>query len=156
MEPIDAAHSHDPARVASEACVRHQLRWGFIGLTVFVGLGVILEAFHAFKWMGYLHVEAETRRMLLRLGHAHGTLLSLLQIGVGLTGRAYPAVLRSVRPVLYSLAQWLVPAGFVLGALGSRASDPGPMIALLPAGAVCLLVALASTAWSLRAPARDE
>ncbi len=134
---------------------RRQLLWGFVGLTVFVVLGVLLEAFHAFKWMGYLHVDAESRRLLLRLAHAHGTLLSLLQIAVGLTGRAYPVMLRSVRPVLYLLAQWLIPLGFLLGAVGARSGDPGPMIALLPVGALCLLGALASSAWSLRAAAGE-
>lgn len=142
--------SNTPAEVTDLA--RRQLRWGFIGLVVFVTLGVLLEAFHAFKWMGYLHVEAESRRLLLRLAHAHGTLLALLQIAVGLTGRAYPVVLLSVRPVLYLLAQWLVPLGFLLGAVGARSGDPGPMIALLPVGAICLLTALVSTFWALREP----
>ncbi len=142
--------SNPPVEVTDLA--RRQLRWGFLGLVVFVTLGVLLEAFHAFKWMGYLHVDAESRRLLLRLAHAHGTVLSLLQIAVGLAGRAYPAVLGSVRPVLYLLAQWLVPLGFLLGAVGARSGDPGHMIALLPVGAICLLSALASTVWSLREP----
>ncbi len=142
----------DASSDVSPDLARRQLRWGFWGLVVFVTLGVLLEGFHAWKWMGYLHVEAETRRLLLRLAHAHGTLLSLVQIAVGLTGRAYPVVLSSVRPVLYLLAQWLIPLGFLLGAIGARAGDPGPMIALLPIGALCLLGALILTAWALRAP----
>jgi hypothetical protein len=41
---------------------------------------------------------------------------------------------------------YLVPAGFFLGALGAREGDPSPLIALVPVGAVLLLVGLVQTA----------
>jgi Na+-driven multidrug efflux pump len=107
---------------------------------VFVLLGVVLETFHAFKWTGYLHVEHETRRLMLRLAHAHGTLLSVVQIVFALSARAEPRLLGSVRPAAMLLGQWMVPLGFLLGAIGARGGDPGPLVALLPAGAIAWLV----------------
>jgi hypothetical protein len=133
-----------------ETLVLRQLRAALGGLFLFVLLGVLLEAFHAFKWMGYLHVQNETRRMLLRLAHAHGTVLSLMQLGFALAGKAYPVLLESVRPGAMLLAQVLIPLGFLLGAIGAVDGDPGPWIAFLPAGALALLVGLGSSVWVLR------
>jgi len=132
-----------------ESMVLRQLRIALGGLFLFVLLGVLLEAFHAFKWMGYLHVQNETRRMLLRLAHAHGTLLSMLQLGSALAGKAYPVLLESIRPGAMLLAQVLIPLGFFLGALGAVDGDPGPWIAFLPPGAIALLVGLGSSVWAL-------
>jgi hypothetical protein len=126
--------------------LRRALASGYLGLAVFVVLGVVLETFHAFKWMGYLHVEHETRRLMLRLAHAHGTLLSVVQIVFALSARAEPRLLGSLRPAAMLLGQWMVPLGFLLGAIGSRGGDPGPLVALLPAGAVAWLVGTTSSA----------
>src|SRR5690606_35659373 len=75
---IEKHHTESPL-------VRRHLLWGWCGLLIFLTLGVVLEAFHAFKEPLYLHVESETRRFLWRLSHAHGALLSLLQIGAAWT-----------------------------------------------------------------------
>jgi hypothetical protein len=126
--------------------LRRALASGYLGLALFVVLGVVLETFHAFKWMGYLHVEHETRRLMLRLAHAHGTLLSVVQVVFALSARVEPRVLGSVRPAAMLLGQWMVPLGFLLGAIGARGGDPGPLVALLPAGAIAWLVGTASCA----------
>ena len=69
---------------------RRHVRTGYAALALFVLLGVALEALHAFKVGGYLDLEHETRRLMLRLAHAHGTLLSVLNVVFGLTAKAYP------------------------------------------------------------------
>jgi hypothetical protein len=66
---------------------RH-LRAGFFGLALYMALGIFLEALHAMKSGMYLDPENETRRLFWRLAHAHGTLLSLVNIAYGLTIRA--------------------------------------------------------------------
>src|SRR5690349_18627153 len=60
---------------------------GWWGLVVFVMLGIALETLHGFKVGFYLDSAHRLRRLLWTLAHAHGTLLSLVQIAfaVGLT-----------------------------------------------------------------------
>ena len=130
--------------------IRRHLRAGWAGLFLFAGLGFGLEALHAFKLGFYLDVGNESRRLLWTLAHAHGVLLSLVQI-------AFAATLHLLEPVVerwparVSLlllgALVLLPAGFFAGGFGVQGGDPGPGVALAPLGGVLLLVALAA-AWS--------
>lgn len=55
--------------------------WCFLHLYLFVGL--LLEALHGFKFGWYLDVDNEMRRLMLTLGHAHGTLFALVNIAAG-------------------------------------------------------------------------
>ncbi|MBX3187296.1 MAG: hypothetical protein KF819_09780 [Labilithrix sp.] len=119
-----------------EALVRRHLRAGFWGLTAYIALGALLEIFHAFKVASYLDVGRETTRLLLRLAHAHGTLLSLVNVVFALTARARPeAVSRFASAALLS-ALVLLPAGFLLGGIWAHDGDPGIGIVLVPAGAL--------------------
>ena len=60
---------------------RRHFRLGWWSLLVFVCLGIVLEGMLAFKAPWYVNVgDNETHRMMLRLSHAHGTLLSVLNI----------------------------------------------------------------------------
>ncbi len=136
--------------VLSRLRMRHLL-FGWRSLCVFAVLGAVLETLHGFKVDGYLAVGNETRRLLWRLGHAHGALLSLVHI-------AFAASLAHVRGALPSLgsaclvgASVALPGGFLLGGFGARGGDPGVGILLTPFGAVLLLVALVSMSRSLRA-----
>ena len=62
-----------PARLPEELC---HFRFGWWSLFVFVSLGVLLEALLAFRAGWYIDTGAnETHRLMLRHGHAHGTLL---------------------------------------------------------------------------------
>ena len=58
----------------------HQI-WGWAGIALFAGLGLTLEAMNGLKLGFYLDADNALRRELWRLGHAHGTLLSLVQVG---------------------------------------------------------------------------
>ena len=69
---------------ASSISMKH-LRLGWLVLTVFALAGLILEALHGFKVAWYLDVGNETRHTMLRLGHAHGTFLGLLNVAFAVT-----------------------------------------------------------------------
>lgn len=123
--------------------VRRHLIAGWGGLVLFIVLGAFLEGLHAFKTPLYLDVENETRRFLFRLAHAHGALLSILQLGVAgtlawLRGRD-PSVNERFISLCFLGALVLLPGGFFVAGWGAAGGDPGWGIVLVPGGALCLL-----------------
>lgn len=127
--------------------VRRHFLVGWAGLIFFLLLGLVLEGFHAFKSPFYLDVENETRRFLWRLSHAHGALLSILQLGVAgtfswLSGRA-PAERLHFVSLCFLASLVLLPSGFFLAGGSAVAGDPGHGILLVPGGALCLLLGCA-------------
>lgn len=134
------------------ARARFHFRFGWWTLLFFACLGLGLEALHGFKVGYYLDVANETRRLMWRLGHAHGVLLSLVHVAFGATLHALAPTRRLVLVSSRALvgASLLLPAGFVLAGFGPHGGDPGPAIALVPLGATCLLVAVALLGVTLR------
>lgn len=63
---------------------RH-LAIGWWSLLLFLTLGIGLEALHGFKVAWYLNVGMETRRLMWRLAHAHGTFLALVHIALAMS-----------------------------------------------------------------------
>ena len=125
---------------------------GWWALTSFALLGLALEGLHGFKVHWYLDPGYETRRLLWRLAHAHGALLSLVQLGFAATvSSAWQEHRRGLRltSTLLLLAGLLLPLGFFLGGVTLYGGDPGPGIALAPLGAACLLGAACRTAWAM-------
>lgn len=133
---------------ASTAPQAHDLatthfRLGWIGVLVFLSLGLVLEALHGFKVGLYLDVDQETRRLMWRLAHAHGTLLSVLHLGFAATLTHLPALaapLCKLASRCLSGALVLMPAGFLLGGVWIHGGDPGLGILLVPPGGILLLV----------------
>ena len=125
--------------------VRRHLRAGWLGLSVFVFLGLVLEALHSMKVPLYLDVGSETRRLMWTLAHAHGTLLSLVQLGTAATARwlgggvVSPGASRSLLAGLV-----LLPLGFFLGGVVTWGGDPGPGVFLAPVGALATLAGVVS------------
>lgn len=128
---------------------RH-LRRGWLLLGVFVTVGAALEAMHGFKVDWYLAVGNETRRLLWRLAHAHGTFLALVHVVFALTVPHCAKAPRLAGACLTGAAIAL-PAGFFLGGLGVVGGDPGLGILLVPLGVVLLLVAIVQTALAVTA-----
>ena len=91
------------------------LRAGFLALFVFATLGLLLEALHGFKLGFYLDVDQETRRLLWRLGHAHGTLLGLLNIGYALAASAFGATVFLGGWSFFGLDKWIPPYLLLVG-----------------------------------------
>ena len=128
---------------------RWHFRLGWWSLLVFVCLGIVLEGMLAFRVGWYLDVgDNETHRLMLRLGHAHGALLSVLNIvfAASLPRVDLPVGARVLASRCLAAATLLVPGGFILGGLITHGADPGLGIILLPAGAVLLLVGIFSVA----------
>jgi hypothetical protein len=136
----------------SDEIVSRHLRIGYWALALFVTLGLALEGMHAFKVGAYLDVGNETRRLLWRLAHAHGTLLALLHVGYALTVRARPAAARPLASAGLTAALVLIPGGFFAGGIAVHGGDPSPAVLAVPAGFVALVVALVTTARSVNAP----
>ena len=133
----------------TDALARSHVRLAWIALAVFVLVGLVLEALHGFKLGWYLDVGAENRRLMLTLGHAHGVLLALLNLGFAGSGRFLGDGLPlTVASWGLRLATVLLPAGFLLGGLLMAGTDPGLGVLLVPLGGVALLVAVVAAAIS--------
>lgn len=133
------------------------LRASLVVTAVFLALGLGLEALLGLRPAGWM--EDELRRELVRLGHAHGALLGMLNLGLGWATERLstpPSWAGRVRTAGL-LGALLVGLGFVGGGVWHARTDPGPLVLLVPAGALMLLAALLAVAW-LRAspPPRDS
>ena len=129
--------------------------WGWWSLLVYLSAGIGLEALHGLKVGWYLDVGQETVRLMLRLGHAHGTLLSLVVLLAGCGARlARPIAPTRGAAWAFKAAVVLLPLGFWLGAIGVRGGDPGPGIIVVPLGALLLLGAVAGMGLAARRRAR--
>jgi len=124
---------------------RRHHRIGWWALLVFLTLGIALETLHGFKIGGYLDPAHRMRRLMWTLAHAHGTLISLVNIAfaAGLIhfGRWTPARLKLASFFLID-ALLLLPTGFFLGGVWHTETDPWVGVLLVPLGAVLLLVAV--------------
>lgn len=129
---------------------RRHLLCGWWFLLVYLSVGLLLEALHGFKFGWYLDVNNEMRRLMFTLGHAHGTLLALVNIGAGVTVRSTaPFELRPSASFCIVWAAVLLPGGFFLGALMPHGGDPGIGVGLVPLGGLMLLYGVGRTAWDL-------
>jgi hypothetical protein len=123
---------------------RRHLRFGWWTLLVYAALGLALEALHGFKVAAYLDVDNDTRRLMWRLAHTHGTLLAAINILFALTLHASGATIRKPSTISTLLigSTLILPAGFFLGGVLFYGGDPGISILVVPIGAVMLLAAL--------------
>jgi hypothetical protein len=141
---MSSSTNDDLEEVQRRLARRHHLL-GWCGLLLFLSLGVFLEALHGFKAGFYLNLDQKIRREMWTLAHAHGTLLSLVNVafaaGVTQFGRWTTARLKLVSLFLVDAAV-LIPAGFLLGGIGAGESDPSLGILLVPFGAMLLFTAV--------------
>jgi hypothetical protein len=129
--------------------LRH-LRFGWWALLAWLATGIALETLHGFKIGWLLDVGNDTRRLMFRLAHTHGTFLALVNIAAALTVRMVNGG---------TLARWtsfsliwsalLIPIGFLLGGIVTYGGDPGFGVWLVPIGAALLLYGVARTARDL-------
>lgn len=131
-----------------DALGRRHLRFGWWALSVFVTLGLTLEALHGFKVDWYLSVDHETRRLLWTLAHAHGTLLAIVHLvfAASLPRLADDAPRRRLASWSLLSAAVLLPGGFFLAGFGVWAGDPGPAIVLAIPGGLLLFLGVLVTA----------
>jgi hypothetical protein len=127
-------------RSGTDRLVDRHLRVGYWALSLYVVLGAVLELMHAVKAPLFVDVGNETTRLLLRLAHAHGTLLSLVNIVYALTIRVRPQAARPAASAALLAALVLLPGGFFLGAIWAHGGDPGLGVVLVPGGALALVL----------------
>ncbi|QDV05241.1 hypothetical protein Poly30_07370 [Planctomycetes bacterium Poly30] len=138
-----------PLNATLTPLIQRHVRVGWVAMLLFFFGGLVLEALHGFKVDAYLGADNETRRHLWTLAHAHGTLLGLVNLAFAWTlSRPQPfreGAARFASRCFFG-ATILMPAGFFLGGVVFYGGDPGVGIALLPLGALLLIVATAITA----------
>ena len=142
--------SSDTGGAAPQPAASLQERFGWWALLFFVSLGFVLEALHGFKAGFYLDVSNETRRHMWTLAHAHGTLLSLVNIVFGFCQRSLGLELALASRCLLG-ATVLLPGGFLLGGVVIYGGDPGLGIVGVPIGGLLLLTAVGLTARAVSA-----
>lgn len=133
--------------------MQRHIRFGWWSLLTFVALGILLESLLAYKVTWYLGEDYENiRRLMWRLAHAHGTLLSLVHLLFAMTVHLVPATIsqrgaRFASPC-FMAASFLLPGGFFLGGIFTfeQHADPGIGIFLVPVGALMMVVAVLLTA----------
>ena len=122
---------------------RRHLKFGWYALLGFLTLGAVLEGLHGFKVGFYLDVTQESRRLMWRLAHAHGTLLALVNIAFAVSLDALSdndaSRLRLASACLL-VGALLVPLGFFAGGVFAHDGDPGPLVLLVPLGALLLFL----------------
>ena len=119
---------------------------GWLGLLLFLSLGIVLEMMHGFKAGFYLDVQNSSRRLMWTLAHTHGTLFSLIHIAFACSFAAMRVtslgLLNLISKCLIG-ALALMPLGFFSGGLWLYGGDPGIGIFLVPIGALLLLAGVA-------------
>jgi len=127
-----------------DALARKHLWWGWWSLAVFTTLGLVLEGAHGLKLGWYLDLSMATRRLSLTLGHAHGTLLGLVNIAFALSLPRAKLSATSAARASFALraATVLMPLGFIVGGGIIYAGDPGLGIVLVPPAAALLVLAM--------------
>lgn len=115
-------------------------------LAVFLASGLWLEAMIGLRAAGW--VDDPLRREFLRLGHAHGGLLALVNLAIAwsLGELATPEAWAGKIRIAALLGALLVGVGFMAGGLTHGPTDPGPPILVVPAGALLTLAAVIATA----------
>jgi hypothetical protein len=139
------AIDHSSSKPAADLQQRH-LIIGWLGLLLFLSLGIVLEMMHGFKVSFYLDVQNSTRRLMWTLAHVHGTLFALIHIAfacsLGSTRLTSTGWLSLISKCL-SGALLLMPLGFFSGGLWMYGGDPGLGVLLVPIGGLLLLSGVA-------------
>lgn len=115
-------------------------------VALFLATGLALEAVIGLRVQGW--VDDALQREFLRLGHAHGGLLALVNLAAAWAMRTLhtpPSWAARIRLALLASPP-IVGLGFVGGGLWHGPGDPGPLVLLVPAGALLALGGLCAIA----------
>lgn len=130
----------------SSAMIARLIRQGWISLSLWIAFGILIEGLIGFRIPALM--DDSIRREMLRLAHAHGTLLNLVLIAAAICARLELVCLGRLASTLLRFAVILLPMGFLTGGLWHYADDPGLGIILVPIGALLLLLAGFSVGFS--------
>ncbi|HET6586078.1 MAG TPA: hypothetical protein VFG69_21620 [Nannocystaceae bacterium] len=124
---------------------RHlRLALGLVALVL--GSGLVLEGLFGLRTRAWM--DDAILREFVRLGHTHGGVLALVNVGLAFAmGRLRTPEVWARRVRVAALAgAVLVALGFVGGGLWHGPSDPGPLVLFVPAGALMLVASVAVVA----------
>jgi hypothetical protein len=141
------AIDHSSSKPAADLQQRH-LIIGWLGLLLFLSLGIVLEMMHGFKVSFYLDVQNSTRRLMWTLSHAHGTLIAVVNIAFALTVLNCPQLANTrlqVNSLLLVGATILLPGGFFLAGAKIYSGDPGFGVFIVPIGGLLLIISVLLT-----------
>lgn len=124
--------------------IRTTIFQALVGVAVWMTFGLLLEGLIGYKTPAYL--QDSIRRELFRLAHAHGTLLSLLLLGLALVCDRFEIKSATIGTMALRVGVVLMPVGFLLGGARHYESDPGVGIWLVPIAAVMVLFGVVSVA----------
>ena len=124
------------------------MRQGWISLAALIAFGILIEGLSGFRSPALL--DDMIRRDMLRLAHAHGTLLNLMLIVAAICARLDLILLGRAAAWELRTAVLVLPLGFLFGGLWHFKDDPGFAIGLVPIGAVLLLVSAIHIALTTR------
>lgn len=135
---------------------RLHLKAGWVALSIFLALGILLETLHGLKLPYYLDMNNSARRLMWTLAHSHGTLFAAINILFAFT-IPYMSEKANIRWISRFLILGMVgmPLGFFLGGLWLQQEEPGLGVFLVPIFALILLAGVALILPSLPS-IRDE
>lgn len=150
MNPNDEAA---PATTPLAEVRRSHLIFGWTMFAVFAVIGIGLEVLHGFKVGWYLDVGNETRRLMFRLAHAHGTLFAMVNVAFALSIQYFENWSNrrmDLASRAFKIGSILIPGGFFIGGLHIYDGDPGLGIILVPFGAIAMVSAFLLAAQGAR------
>ena len=115
------------------------LRQAWISLALWIAFGILIEGLIGFRIPAL--IDDPIRRDMLRLAHAHGTLLNLVLLSAAICARLEMIQLTSFSSLNLRLAALILPIGFLVAGLWHYRDEPGLGVFLVPIGAVLLLLA---------------
>jgi len=141
--PANRQDAEEAPSTQADALVQRHLAFGWWSIALFTTFGLLLEAAHGLKLGWYLDADNATRRLSFTLGHAHGTLLGFANVAFALSFKhaRLGTTAASRASLALRAATVMMPLGFIAGGFGFYAGDPGIAIALVPPGALLLVVA---------------
>lgn len=138
-----------------------EIRWparmlfqGWASIAFWMAFGLLLESLLAYKIPAYL-MDAQ-RRELLRLAHAHGTLLGIMLIVAALCVRQSQSRPARAVGLALQIGAVLLPSGFLLAGIWHPEGDPGLAIWLVPPGALLVIFGAIALALALNRPTNPE
>ena len=117
--------------------IRSSIVQAFVGIAVWMAFGLLLEGLIGYKTPLYL--QDQVRRELFRLAHAHGTLLSLLLLGVALATDRLNLTLPKLAQMSIRVGVVILPVGFLAAGVWHYESDPGIAIWVVPIAALLVI-----------------
>jgi len=141
---------------SSEYYIRKHLKIGWLGLVLFLALGIAIESLHGLKLPYYLDLKNSSRRLMWTLAHSHGTLFALINIAFAFTIPKLNSR-KHLQWISISLVLGLcgMPLSFFAAGVWLQKGEPGLAVFLVPVFAFIMLAGVALTYFSMDSGPRE-